>query len=109
MEITREMQGLKITIQLTEEELYKAHREYSINIFVEDVKDFIEKHLHIKEGFLRTNYGFDNEDFHEMATLYYNEKLNEQTESYSLAKVIIPYLEDRGVDFEETIEDFENS
>lgn len=108
MIILREFKDIDIKITLTEDELYKAHRQYLSKAYCTDVINFIEKHLNITEEVLRDAYNIVDEDIIDMAESFYQEQLEEQTKIYAMAKSVIPYLEERGVVFEGCLSDFQS-
>lgn len=102
MNIRREFCGQVVEIESTDIELYSAHREYCINTYMIDVKDFIKTYLRINEN-IKTAY------VREMAELFFDEKNNELTDIYAMARVVIPYLECIGITCNYTVEDFFDS
>ena len=102
MKIKRELCGQIVDIELTDMELYQAHRDYCINAYMVDVKDFIRTYLKITES-IKASY------LREMAELFFDERNNELTDIYAMACVVIPYLNDIGIDCTYTTEDFFDS
>ena len=102
MEIKRSFCNQPVYIHLTYDEICEAHKEYCINSYVADVNLFIRMHLGVKDIIGRTH-------LKEMATLFYDEKLNEYTNVYAMAKAVIPYLENLGINCNHTPNDFIDS
>ena len=91
--------------ELTQNELYQAHREYTTNMHAIDVMQFIINHLKIKD----IHKMIAEEHFYKMANLFYDEKLNEITNVYAMARATIPYLKRIGIECEYEPDDFFNS
>ena len=102
MKIKRELCGQIVEIELTDTELYQAYRKYCVNSYMFDVKDFIRTYLKNNEN-IKTAY------VREMAELFFDEKNNELTDIYAMARVVIPYLKCIGISCNYTVEDFFDS
>lgn len=88
MKIRRHFLNQPIVIELSDDELYDAHREYCIYSYIHDVKLFIETHLSINDNIERSHLKV-------MAELFYEEKMErDYTDIYAMAMVVIPYLSD---------------
>lgn len=94
-----------ISYELTNDEVYKAYREYVTQMHAIDVMSFIIKHLGIKE----IHKQLASEHFYNMANLFYDEKLNEVTNIYAMALAVIPYLKEHGVECDYEPDDFIDS
>lgn len=91
-----------ISYELTDDEVYKAYREYVIKMHAIDVISFIINHLKIKD----IHKQMEEKHFYEMANLFYDEKLNEVTHIYAMALAVIPYLKEHGIECEYEPDDF---
>lgn len=91
-----------IDYELTQNELYQAHREHVTKMHAIDVMQFIINHLGIKE----IHKMIADEHFYKMAQLFYDEKLNEVTNIYAMARATIPYLKRIGVECKYEPDDF---
>lgn len=102
MKIEREIFGQKVFIELSENELYKAHREYCVSNYVYDVECFIKDHLKINEKRVKISDKMKLD----MAVLFMDEKQNEITNIYAMALAVIPYLEEHGIHCKYEADDF---
>lgn len=102
MQIQRHIFGKMVLIELSESELYKAHREYCISNYVYDVECFIKDHLKIdaKKVIITDEMKLD------MAKIFMDEKQNEITNIYAMALAVIPYLEEHGISCKYEADDF---
>ena len=99
MEIKRYFCNQPVLIELTDDEIRKAHEEYCINYYVCDVELFIKVDLNIYEDISRYH-------LKEMAALFYDEKFD-YPNIYAMARAVIPYLKKiLGIDCDYTVEDF---
>ena len=94
-----------IDYELTQQETYQAHVEYVTQMYAIDVMSFIINHLKIKD----IHKQIEPIHFYKMAQLFYDEKLNEYTNIYAMAKAVIPYLKRIGVECEYETDDFIDS
>lgn len=103
MNITREINNVEFTTELTQSELYLAYEEYVCKAYVEDVKCFLSILGLIVED-------FTYEQLSIMAKLFYSIKMEcEYTDDYAMAKAILPFLKEIGISCIYRISDFEDT
>lgn len=103
MNINREYNGKTFTTELTQDELYKAHREYVCEAYVEDVKTFLDI-VEVPEEKLEAKH------LKGLAKLFYDIKLGgEYTDDYAMARAVIPFLRDMKIKCSYQISDFDST
>jgi len=93
MKVLRKYRGLEVTIELTEDELYKAHREFVVDSKKSVIRSFIEDRLDVD----LKDCNLSVEDINALAEVVYEEEVKGFTEIYAIAKTIVPELKARGV------------